>query len=117
MPTISADADLVTLINTFTSAPEDREQVVAALRRLGPLAAAAPGFVSASIHVSLDGTRIVNYVQWRSAADVESFISTPLLQEGLAALRGIAEVDPRLYRVAQVVEPATGAGAEGAADG
>ncbi len=27
-----------------------------------------PGYVSANIHKSLDGTRVTNYAQWRSAA-------------------------------------------------
>ena len=29
----------------------------------------APGFVSASIHKSHDGTKVVNYAQWRSQKD------------------------------------------------
>lgn len=117
MPIISAEAGLVTLINTFMSAPEDRERVATALRAVGPMAAQAPGFISASIHVSLDGTRIVNYVQWRSVADVEAFIADPRLQEALASLDGVAEVDPRLYDVVGVMEADVARGGGSAADG
>lgn len=105
MPFINDDPAVVTLINTFSCAPEDRERVMGTLQGVGPLATVAPGFVSASIHLSLDGTRIVNYVQWRSAADVEAFVADPRLQEALSSLDGIAEVDPRLYQVVAVVEP------------
>lgn len=31
-----------------------------------------PGFISANIHRSLDGTRVANYAQWRSKADLEA---------------------------------------------
>lgn len=31
-----------------------------------------PGFVSAAIHVSLDGTRVVNYAQWSSNEDFQA---------------------------------------------
>jgi C-6 monooxygenase len=32
-----------------------------------------PGFVSANFHLSVDGTRIFNYAQWRSRAAWETF--------------------------------------------
>ena len=105
MPHISVDPNIVTLINTFTTTPEHREQVMNIIGTVGPLASAAPGWISASVHLSLDGSRIVNYVQWRSVADFEAFVADPRLQAALASLQGIAEVDPRLYTVAHVTEP------------
>jgi heme-degrading monooxygenase HmoA len=106
VPTISADADVVVLINTFTCTAERREQVMEALGKLGPIATAAPGFLSASIHVGLDGTRVVNYVQWRSVEDVKAFVADQRLQAALASLKGVATVDPQMYRVVRVVEGA-----------
>jgi hypothetical protein len=32
----------------------------------------APGFVSSTLHRSLDGTKVTMYAQWRSAEDYES---------------------------------------------
>lgn len=31
-----------------------------------------PGFISANLHVSMDGTKVVNYAQWRSREDFEA---------------------------------------------
>ena len=30
-----------------------------------------PGFIASTFHVSIDGTRVVNYAQWDSQADLE----------------------------------------------
>ena len=34
-----------------------------------------PGFISASIHRSLDGTKVINYAQWRSQADFAAYLA------------------------------------------
>ena len=36
-----------------------------------------PGFVSANIHVSTDGTRVVNYAQWESAEAFQAMLADP----------------------------------------
>jgi uncharacterized protein (DUF2141 family) len=62
MIAIAKDRDLVTLINVFSCEPQDRQRLVdswirATEERLGAL----PGLVSAALHKSKDGTRVVNY--------------------------------------------------------
>jgi len=37
---------------------------------------AAPGFVSASIHRSTDGTRVFNYLQWETAEHLAAMQSS-----------------------------------------
>ncbi len=66
MTRIATGQHIVTLVNVFTVAP-DRQQALVDL-----LVAATeqtmchqPGYVSANIHRSLDGTKVVNYAQWR----------------------------------------------------
>ena len=76
MSTITAHADHATLINVFTVQPERA-------RELADLLTAATedvmqhidGFISANIHLSTDGTRVVNYAQWRSAEAFQAMLS------------------------------------------
>jgi hypothetical protein len=62
MPTISKDNKVATLINVFTVEPGNQQKVVDMLVETTEKAMKhIPGFVSASIHKSLDGVRVVNY--------------------------------------------------------
>jgi uncharacterized protein YndB with AHSA1/START domain/heme-degrading monooxygenase HmoA len=115
MPHISKEAPLATVINVFTVAPEKQEQLAAMLAQttqetVGKL----PGFVSASIHRSTDGTRVANYAQWRSREAFEAMLKDPDFQAHAKPITEIAKVDGHLYEVVEtaakrdVVEP-TGA--------
>ena len=69
MTTIQEHAPLATLINVFAVAPERASELAELLRvATEETMRFVPGFVSANIHVSTDGTCVVNYAQWRSAA-------------------------------------------------
>jgi len=64
MTTISKDAKLITLINVFTVEPANQRQLVELLAQATETSVRhAPGFVSASLHRSLDGTRVTMYAQ------------------------------------------------------
>ena len=108
MSHISTDRDLVTLVNVFTVAP-DRQQhlvdlLVAATREVMNR---LPGFISANIHQSLDGTRVVNYAQWRTTGDFEAMLANPAAREHMRAAAAIAtSIEPHLYRVVHVDEVA-----------
>jgi quinol monooxygenase YgiN len=97
----------VTLVNVFT-VEADRQQPLVELL----VAATAetmrhlPGFVSASIHRSLDGTRVTNYAQWRNPADFEAMLADPRAQAHMAAAGAMARFDPHLYEVVSSHEAA-----------
>lgn len=59
----------------------------------------APGFISASLHRSLDGTKVAMYAQWRSMEDYNAMRSNPaplpFLQEALT----ISKFEPGAYEV------------------
>jgi antibiotic biosynthesis monooxygenase (ABM) superfamily enzyme len=64
MATIQKGRNVLTLVNVFTVKPENQQKLVDLLteateRTMKQL----PGFVSASIHRSVDGTKMVNYAQ------------------------------------------------------
>ncbi|MET3899035.1 quinol monooxygenase YgiN [Devosia sp. UYZn731] len=62
-----------------------------------------PGFVSANIHSSLDGTRVTNYAQWCSQADFEAMQKNPEAGKYMKQAAALAEkFEPALYAVAGV---------------
>ena len=68
MITISKDGDLATLINVFSCEPENLQALIDAwIRATDETLGKLPGIVSAALHRSKDGTRVVNYAQWKSA--------------------------------------------------
>ena len=62
------------------------------------------GFVSANIHKSLDGVRVVNYAQWRSREDFEAMGKNPEAQAHMKPIMEIAKADFHLYEVADTFE-------------
>jgi quinol monooxygenase YgiN len=66
----------------------------------------APGFVSASLHRSTDGTKVTMYAQWRSIDDYQAMrrdpTPLPFLQEALM----IAKFEPGMYEVVRTFAPA-----------
>lgn len=111
MPEIFPDHDVVTLINVLTVDPERQDDLVDLLiASTEGSVRERPGFVSASIHPSLDGSRVVNYAQWRTEDDFLAMARDPETRKQLAAARAIVERnEPNLYRVACT---ATGTGTE-----
>jgi heme-degrading monooxygenase HmoA len=64
-----------------------------------------PGFVSANIHKSLDGTRVANYAQWRSKEAFEAMLRDREAAEHMGEAARIAEsFEPHLYEVSFVDE-------------
>lgn len=102
--TISAAQDVTTLINVFTVAPERQQDLVRLLdEATEEVMRHRPGFVSANIHASADGTRVVNYAQWASAEDFQAMLQDRLAREHMGAAGELAEsFEPNLYRVTSV---------------
>ncbi len=63
MPFIRTNAGIVTQINTFTVPEGGQQPLIELLREAAEFASTIPGWRSASLHRSLDGTRVVNYAQ------------------------------------------------------
>lgn len=100
---IAVDQPLVTLVNVFTVDPARQEELATLLADVtDQTMRSRPGFVSANIHLSLDGTRVVNYAQWRTEADFQAMLADPEARIHMAQCSEIASADPRLYRVGSV---------------
>src|SRR5437764_10348436 len=103
---ISTKSSVVTLINVFTVDPTNQQRLVELLARATEVSVRhAPGFVSASLHRSLDGTKVTMYAQWRSVQDYQAMrqdpTPLPFLQEALT----LATFEPGMYEVVQTFAP------------
>jgi heme-degrading monooxygenase HmoA len=106
MVTIAKDNEVVTLINVFTVAQEDQQRLVDVLvDATQAVMRNQPGFVSANIHRSLDGTRVTNYAQWRSTEAFETMLQNQEAAEHMGEAAKIAQrFEPHLYEVSFVDE-------------
>lgn len=100
MTTIATDADVLTLVNVFEVKPEDQPKLVnllvdATQQTMRHL----PGFISANIHKSVDGTRVINYAQWRSREDFEAMKKNPSVGPHMQAAAALAKFEPILCEV------------------
>ena len=106
MVTIAKDNDVVTLINVFIVAQEDQQRLVDVLvDATRKVMSKQPGFVSANIHRSLDGTRVTNYAQWQSREAFEAMLQNQEAAEHMGEAARMAEkFEPHLYEVSFVDE-------------
>ncbi|MEP7246033.1 MAG: antibiotic biosynthesis monooxygenase [Gammaproteobacteria bacterium] len=101
---IDSEAEGVTLINVFTVEPTRQAELVALLdEATAQVMRHQRGFVSASIHKSLDGRKVANYAQWHSKEDFDAMLKIPECQQHIAKAAALAErFEPELYAVAAV---------------
>ncbi len=105
MTTISKDNKVVTLVNVFTVEAENQQKLVEMLvEATEKTMKNISGFVSANIHKSLDGVRVVNYAQWRSQEDFKAMGKMPEAQAHMKPIMEIAKADFHLYEVADTFE-------------
>jgi quinol monooxygenase YgiN len=106
MTTIEQNSGCATLINVFTVEPDRAAELARLLATATDEAIRhVPGFISANIHVSTDGTRVVNYAQWASAEAFQAMIENPAAREHIDKCAAVAtSFDPHLYTVESVHE-------------
>jgi heme-degrading monooxygenase HmoA len=108
MSTIDKNTDLMTLVNVFTVKPENQEKLVTLLTdATEQVMRNLPGFVSANIHRSLDGKRVVNYAQWKSDDDFQAMKANPEAGRHMKAAAAIAEFDPIVCEVVESISADT----------
>lgn len=111
MTIISKDNKIVTVINVFTVEPANQQQLLELLARATETSVRhVPGFISAALHRSLDGTKVAMYAQWRSVEDYQAMRENPgplpYLQQALA----LAKFEPGMYEVVETFFASAGAG-------
>jgi heme-degrading monooxygenase HmoA len=107
MPQISTDRQPVTQITVVEVEPGKQPEALSLMTERARFIARQPGFISISLHRSLDGRRIVNYVQWQSREQLQAAHRSPEFRKEWRHFDQVAEdIDPHLYEVAQVLEGA-----------
>lgn len=102
MSTIRSDRDVFTLINVFSVAPEDQQKLIDLLTEAtSQTMTKLPGFVSANIHRSFDGRKVVNYAQWESQAHFEAMRQNPQAIPHMQAAGALASVEPIICEVVE----------------
>ena len=103
MPQIATDNRVVTQITVVEPEPGKQADALAVMEDRARFMARQPGFVSIVLHRSLDGKRIVNYLQWQSRELLESAHRSPEFRKEWQQFDRLTEdIDPHLYEVAHV---------------
>ena len=106
MPIIVPNTPIVTQINVFTVPPDRQQPLIDHLARAAAVASEVDGWLSASLHRSLDGTRVVNYAQ-SADQDAARRVIAHLTARGLIdANRSYGTAHPGLYEVVQTFDRA-----------
>ena len=104
MPIIKPDTDIVTQISVFTVPEGEQQPLIDYLIGAAQAAREVDGWLSASLHRSLDGTRVVNYAQ-SADADAARRVFEHLRRKGLIeGNKRYGEAHPGLYQVAFTLE-------------
>lgn len=108
MTTIAENAGLVTFINVFTVEPSNQQELLDILARATDTSVRdVPGFISAALHRSVDGTRVTMYGQWKSVEHYQhyqSMRSNPVTSPYVERVLAIAKFDPGMYEVVKVFD-------------
>jgi hypothetical protein len=104
VPIIRANAGIITQINVFTVPDGGQQALIDLLADSARFARGVPGWLSASLHRSLDGTRVVNYAQSESLDAAKRVVDR--LRDGgwLERNTALGEAHPGLYEVAFTLE-------------
>ena len=96
---ISKDANLVTIINKFSVEPEDHKRLLQLLDDLRVVVEKQRGFISANVHKSFEGSRIVSYAQWNTKEEYQAVYTNSDAKPILDEIKKISKFSWNLYEV------------------
>jgi len=103
MPNIQTDNHSVTQITVVEAEPEKQAEALSLMKERAAFMARQPGFISISLHRSIDGGRIINYIQWQSRELLRSAHKSPEFREKWSHFDQLSDqIDPHLYEVTYV---------------
>ena len=106
MTQITKENNVLTLINIFNVEPINQQRLIDLLiLATNNSVRMITGFISSSLHRSLDGTKVTMYAQWRSLEDYQNMrnnsVASPYLNQALE----IAKFEPGMYEVVETFSP------------
>lgn len=105
MAHIRTDNQLATQITVIEPEPGKQAEALSLMTERARFMAKQPGFISVSLHRSLDGRRIINYVQWQSSELLQAAHKLPGFRKEWDRFDRLTdEIDPHLYEVVEVMD-------------
>src|SRR3954451_14325449 len=105
MPQIQTNSQAVTQITMIDAEPDKQAEAVSIMTERARFMARQPGCISISLHRSLDGRRIVNYVQWQNRDLLRSAHQSPEFRKQWNNFDKLTdEIDPHLYEVSEIMD-------------
>ena len=105
MPQIQRDDQSVTQITVVESEPAKQSEALSLMAERARFMARQAGFISITLHRSLDGRRIVNYIQWQNRELLQSAHHSPDFRKAWRKFDDLTDqIDPHLYEVAEVLD-------------
>jgi hypothetical protein len=92
--TIRTDGQVITLVNVFTVEPAKLPSLLDVLRHgTETFFSKMPGFVSSSVLTARDGSRAINYSQWKGAEEIAAFRRDPRFAPYIQQLLALAKAE------------------------
>jgi heme-degrading monooxygenase HmoA len=105
MPQIQTEHQPVTQITVVDAEPGKQAEALSLMAERARFMARQPGFISISLHRSLDGRRIVNYIQWENRDQLRAAHHSPGFRKEWDRFDGLTDdIDPHLFEVAEVID-------------
>jgi heme-degrading monooxygenase HmoA len=105
MAQIQSGGQRVTQITIVEADAGKQDETLSLMTERARFMSRQPGFISISLHRSLDGRRIVNYIQWQSREQLQSAHNSPDFRKEWDRFDRLAgDIDPHLYEVVQVMD-------------
>ncbi|MGF6308804.1 heme-degrading monooxygenase HmoA [Bradyrhizobium sp. i1.8.4] len=102
MPQNQAGQQPVTQITIIEAEPGKQTEALSLMKERAKFMRGQPGFISISLHRSLDGRRIVNYIQWKSRDQLQAAHRSPEFRKAWGQFERLTDdIDPHLYEVAE----------------
>jgi hypothetical protein len=104
MITITQNDNLATLIKLFDCEPQHQRHLIDSwVRTTEEQLDSLPGIISARPHRSKNGTRVVNYAQWKGSGNWERFFRIGT-KSWFREMRKYAKPDAHLYEVGYLLD-------------
>jgi len=98
--TISKTNELVTVINLFPVEPKNQLRLIDSLKELSNnFVEKQPDFISANVHKSVDGKRVISYAQWKTKEDYQSIYTNVEAIPYLDKIKSISKFNWNIYEV------------------
>jgi len=104
MPDVQTSNRPVTQITVIEAEPGRQQEALSLMAERARFMSRQPGFISISLHRSLDGQRIVNFVEWQNRELLQSAHQSPDFRKAWRKFDELTnQIDPHLYETAEVL--------------